>query len=143
MQPILSIFGIFTYLHGLIRDYTFIHFGGKNSVYTVIGDKYLQMFLIIFCFKALVVQKHVFFKLWTYGFVNRIAFTCTFGIWISKWRTNLPTWLLDFWKKSYLHGYWNLYVYWYLNKYPTYTVIRSPRLFKTSEYLQEKGEIYL
>ena len=76
VQIILLIFGIFSYLHGLIRNCIFIYIGKKNSAYMVIGDKHFQIFLTNFCIKALFVHKHVFFKLWIHEFVNRIAFTC-------------------------------------------------------------------
>ena len=92
----------------------------------VIGDKYFQMILLVFCFKALFVQKHLFLKLWI---VNRIVFTCIFGIWMSKMKNKFtymiirflekilptrllePTLLLISGKSSHLHSLLDLHDY--------------------------------
>ena len=55
VQHISSIFGIFTYLHGLIRDCTFIYFGKKFCLHGY-WRQIFSDFLTIFCFKALLLQ---------------------------------------------------------------------------------------
>ena len=74
-------------------------FWEKNSAYMVIGDKYFQILLTILCFKALFVQKHVFFKLWIHEFIEMIAFKCIFGVWISKMKNKFTYMIIRFLEK--------------------------------------------
>ena len=68
----------------------------KNSAHSIIRDKYFQIFLQLSVLKPYLYKN---FKLWIHEFVNRIAFTCIFGIWISKMKSNITYMIIRFLEK--------------------------------------------
>ena len=93
VQHILLIFGIFTYLHGLLRDCTFIYFG-KKILPTWLLETNIFTFFLQFSVLKPYLYKNMYFS--SFEFMNLstgLLLQVYLAFESAKWRAILPTFL--------------------------------------------------